>query len=110
MSRLVGFCCVAIVIGLSVNAHAAENLVLNGSFERSGRGAARLPAGWVIEKGPAKCFRLVSDSQFGRKDWLWADAASLNNLGQLDAFGTGSDTWNREDTGRWLEGFSRKLE
>ncbi len=61
MSRLVGFCCVAIVIGLSVNAHAAENLVLNGSFERSGRGAAGLPAGWVIEKGPAKCFRLVSD-------------------------------------------------
>ena len=58
---------------------------------------------------PEQFLQLIVDSPFGRKDWLWADAASMNHLGLMDAFGSGSDTWDVEDTGRWLEGFSRKL-
>ena len=60
--------------------------------------------------GPPRQFlQLIKDSPFGRKDWLWADAASMNNRGLLDAFGSGSDTWEVQDTGRWLEALSRKL-
>ena len=58
---------------------------------------------------PEQFLQLVKDSPFGRKDWLWVDAASMNHLGLLDAFGTGSDTWDVDDTGRWLEGLGRKL-
>ena len=58
---------------------------------------------------PEQFLQLIKDSPFGRKDWLWADAASMNNRGLLDAFGSGSDTWEVEDTGRWLDALSTKL-
>jgi len=58
---------------------------------------------------PEQFLQLIKDSPFGHRNWLWADAASMNHLGLLDAFGTGSDTWDVDDTGRWLEGLSRKL-
>jgi len=58
---------------------------------------------------PGQFLRIIKDSPFGRKDWLWADAASMNNRGLLDAFGSGSDTWAVEDTGRWLDALSGKL-
>ena len=58
---------------------------------------------------PEQFLQIVKDSPFGRKDWLWVDAASMNNRGLLDAFGSGSDTWTVEDTGRWLHELSSKL-
>lgn len=70
MWQHVGFCCVLTAFGLSEAAHAANNLVPNGSFEQGDPGATRLPAGWEIEKGHITCFRLASDRPLDRRHCL----------------------------------------
>ena len=64
MWRLVRCYCAAIIMGTGAGGYATESLVPNGSFEQGGPGAAGLPAGWEIEKGPRECFRLTSDRPF----------------------------------------------